>query len=144
MINSTSLPKVRRFRHRVNRRRTRVSRVPVSSDGGEFPWLDWATVRRAVDLNWDPLNNPHHVIIGMNGASKSHLARFGILEPMCAMDRVLIVDTKADDPVISVIGREVRELPRTTWYQGMQHRNKPFQNWFRLVADDATPVRLPS
>lgn len=116
--------------------------MPVSSDGGEFPWLDWATVRHAVDLNWDPLNNPHHLIAGATGSGKSHLIRFGILEPLCAMDRVLIVDTKGDDPLISKIGKEVRDLPRITWYQGMQHRDKPYQNWYRLLADDTTPVKL--
>jgi len=112
--------------------------MPVNSTDADFPWLDWATVRNAVNHAWDPLNNPHHLICGSTGSGKSYLAVNGILKPMCAMDRVLIVDTKGDDPIVSSIGKEVRELPRMTWYSGMQRRDKPEQNWYRLVTHDDT------
>lgn len=101
-----------------------------------IPWVDWPTVCRAVSKCWDPLNNPHHLICGGTGSGKSHLVVNGILKPMCAFDRVLIVDTKGDDPTTSVVGKPIRELPRSTWYKGMWRKEKPMDNWFRLVTYD--------
>lgn len=102
---------------------------------GQFPWAKWDLVSREVGKAWDPENNPHHLICGATGSGKSYLAST-ILEEKCADDRVLIVDTKGDDPIISKLGKAVKELPKRTWYQGMQRNKKPQQNWFRLIADE--------
>lgn len=102
----------------------------------DIPWADWSVVRRAVGKVWDPLNNPHHLVCGGTGSGKSHLVVEGILKPMCAWDRVLIIDTKGDDPTTSVVGKAVRDLPRTTWYKSMWRDEKPMDNWFRLVTYD--------
>lgn len=102
---------------------------------GQFPWARWPVVTRAVGKAWDPENNPHHLICGATGSGKSYLAST-ILDEHCPLDRVLIVDTKGDDPIISQLGKAVQELPRKTWYTGLQHKRKPRQNWYRLIADE--------
>lgn len=110
----------------------------ISAVDNTFPWEPWSTVERVVNMAWDPENNPHHVIVGMNGSGKSYLAVNGILKPMCSDDRVLIIDTKGDDPIVSEVGRPIRDLPQNTWYTGMSRRKKPMRNWFRLVTYDDT------
>lgn len=108
--------------------------MPVQT--GEYPWTNWATVQNAVDKAWDPENEPHHLIVGATGSGKSYLAVNGILRQMCQYDRVLIIDTKGDDKTVSQVGKKVAELPRRTWYSGMQNKKKPMQHWYRLVTDD--------
>lgn len=101
--------------------------------GAAAPWVEWPDVCRVVDKMWDPVNLPHHSIVGLTGSGKSHLAIRGILEPLCPRDRVLLVDTKGDDPVSSVVGRPVRELPRDTWGTIRGRRPEDYDRWWRLV-----------
>jgi hypothetical protein len=108
----------------------------LADDGGLFPWTEWGTVRDVVSKAWDPLNDPHHLLVGATGSGKSYLAVNGILKNMCPFDRVLIVDTKGDDPTVSGVGKAVRELPRNTWYSGLSRKKTPMQNWYRLVTYD--------
>lgn len=107
-----------------------------------FPWVQWDMVRNVVDKNWDPLNNPHHLLCGGTGSGKSFLGVNGILKPMCANDRVLIVDTKGDDETTSSVGKAVREIPQNTWYKGMMRDEQPMDNWFRLVTYDGHTQNL--
>ena len=110
--------------------------VPILYSPPRLEETYWPHVEREVNLNWDIINNTHHLIVGSTGSGKSHLGINGILKPMCAFDRVLIVDTKGDDPTTSVVGKPVRELPRNTWYKGMWRKEQPFDNWYRLVTYD--------
>lgn len=105
--------------------------TPVELSG--IPWVEWHGVRTYVDNAWDPENCPHHSIVGLTGSGKSYLAVNGILRPMCRMDRVLIIDSKQDDKLVSSIGTGIRELPRRTWYSGLTRRKEPYQNWYRLI-----------
>lgn len=105
----------------------------LSPESPEIPWMEWGSVRSYVNKAWDPENCPHHSIIGLTGSGKSYLAVKGILRPMCALDRVLIIDSKQDDKLVSSIGNPVRELPRQTWYSGMgRRRTEPYKSWYRL------------
>lgn len=118
------------------------SALPQQTDN-EFPWVDWDVVQKAVSKAWDPENNPHHLITGASGSGKSFLVINGILRPMCAMDRVLIIDTKGDDKLVSTVGKEVRELPRETWYRGIRRKERPEDNWYRLVTyEDTAKARI--
>lgn len=111
-----------------------ISSSRVSAELTGIPWTEWDGVRSYVDRAWDPENCPHHSIIGLTGSGKSYLAVNGILKPMCPHDRVLIIDSKQDDPLISGLGKPVRELPRQTWYAGMgRSKKEPYRNWYRLV-----------
>lgn len=101
-----------------------------------YPWTEWATVEKTVDKAWDPENEPHHLVVGTTGSGKSFLVVNGILKPMCAFDRVLIIDTKGDDKTVSQVGKPIHDLPRRTWYTGMQSKKKPMSEWYRLVSDD--------
>ncbi|MGH7238512.1 MAG: type IV secretory system conjugative DNA transfer family protein [Candidatus Saccharimonadales bacterium] len=119
---------------------------PVDSMTDEFPWMPWANCRRTVDKMWDPLNTPHHSIIGLTGSGKSYLAINGILS-MAQYDRVLIVDTKQDDPLVSKTGTAIEELPNRTWYQQLHRyessKKKPRGSWWRLVVkDDPIEARM--
>lgn len=105
--------------------------------GGVAPWVDWAQVRDWVDKTWDPENGPHHSIVGTTGSGKSYLAIEGILKPMCAMDRVLIVDTKRNDPLVSSIGKPTESLSKGLKHWKIRTRKpEPFDNWHRLVVHD--------
>jgi hypothetical protein len=101
-----------------------------------IPWVDWPAVSSYVDTNWDPENNPHHSIIGLTGSGKSYLAINGILHGCCRHDRVLIIDTKGDDSLVSSTGKAVREIPRHAWYSGLGKRDEPTSLWYRLVVKD--------
>lgn len=101
-----------------------------------IPWLDWEPVRSYVDKVWDPENCPHHSIIGLTGSGKSYLGINGILKGCCENDRVLIIDTKGDDKLVSTTGKPVREIPRNPWYAGMGRREEPRSLWYRLVVKD--------
>jgi len=107
-----------------------------------YPWLPWRTVRSYVDKAWDAENTPHHSIIGLTGSGKSFLMAYGLLD-ISKGDRVLIIDTKGDDPIISKIGKPVKEFPKRAWYAGVTRRkNEPMANWYRLtVSDKITAAR---
>lgn len=109
-----------------------------------YAWRSWEEVRRYVDKNWDPLNTPHHSVIGLTGSGKSYLVVNGILS-VAQRDRVLIVDTKGDDPVVSKAGKAVRALPDNSWAVNFWERKKdiPRQFWYRLkVFDDPVKARV--
>lgn len=110
---------------------------PPTQPVASVPWVEWKSVQHYVNHQWDPENSPHHSIIGLTGSGKSYLAINGILKPMCAMDRVVILDVKGDDPLVSSIGHPVRELPRDTWYSKMGRRSdEPMANWWRVVVHE--------
>lgn len=111
-----------------------VARSPIQQ-AREIPWVPWRTVRKTVDDLWDPEHKPHHAIVGLTGSGKSYLAINGILK-MCDYDRVLIVDSKGDDPTISRTGRAVKEFTRRPWYSGLGEDKKPRRDWYRLVVSD--------
>lgn len=109
-------------------------------EANDYSWRPWFDVRQYLDKNWDPKNTPHHAIIGLTGSGKSYLAINGIMSVL-PYDRVLIVDTKGDDEVSSVVGKPVRELPSNPWYQGLwKKETKPRDFWYRLVVHE-DPVK---
>jgi DNA helicase HerA-like ATPase len=102
----------------------------------DVQWREWGDVSKYVNDKWDPKNTPHHSIIGLTGSGKSYLAINGILKGMCRMDRVVLLDTKGDDELVSTTGRAVRELPRETWYREMTRKPEPFDSWWRVVVHE--------
>jgi hypothetical protein len=112
----------------------RLPAAPPPDGGGEasVPWTPWAQVVPRVNKLWDPENTPHHSIIALTGGGKSYLGVNGILKPMCALDRVLIIDSKGDDPLVSSVGRPVKELPRHNLWMGNQRKKEPYDSWWRL------------
>jgi hypothetical protein len=74
----------------------------------------------------------------MTGSGKSYLAVNGLLKPLCAHDRVLIIDTKLNDPIVSVLGKPCREIPKNSWDIRPRNEKAPFRNWHRLVVHDDT------
>lgn len=106
---------------------------PTSAGGAAADWWQWPDVHNFVNKLWDPENTPHHSIVGLTGSGKSFLAVNGLLKPMCKDDRVLIVDVKRNDPLVSSIGRGVTEIPAKTWNT---RKREPYDNWFRLVVHD--------
>lgn len=105
----------------------------VATGAGGAPWLHWSDVHRYVNKAWDPEHAPHHSLIGLTGSGKSYLGINGILRPMCSTDRVLIIDSKGDDKLVSTQGRPVRQLENRAWYQGLGRKPKPFDHWQRLI-----------
>lgn len=99
------------------------------------PWVEWSTLLAKVNHMWDPENSPHHSIVGLTGAGKSYLAINGILKPLCHTDRVLIIDTKQDDPLVSQTGRGCSEIPNDSWWHMGRHPDDR-ETWFRLVVSD--------
>lgn len=113
--------------------RTPRALTPVDAPTTDYPWVPWARVSAIVDKMWDPENMPHHSIVGLTRSGKSYLAVNGILD-LCKYDRVLIVDTKGDDPSTTV-GRVVTRLPRHTWYTPLGRRQDgPREKWYRIIA----------
>lgn len=109
--------------------------MPVKPPPTVVPWVEWRALISKVNMMWDPENSPHHSIVGLTGAGKSYLAINGILRPMCPNDRVLIIDTKHDDPLVSTTGRACSEIPKDTWWQAGR-READRDKWFRLVVSD--------
>lgn len=95
-----------------------------------MPWEEWPIVANRVNRLWDPENTPHHSIIGLTGSGKSYLAINGILKNMCKRDRVLIIDSKGDDPLVSSTGQGCKEIPRLPW--GNPRRREDYDSWWRL------------
>lgn len=100
------------------------------------PWTTWHAVRDYVNKAWDPENCPHHVIVGLTGSGKTYLTINGILKPMCSNDRVLVIDTKQDDPLLMSVGKPIKHLPRDPWYTNYNQRDKPERWWYRLVVSE--------
>jgi hypothetical protein len=98
------------------------------------PWVSWPVLSAQVNRMWDPENTPHHSVVALSGGGKSFLIVNGLLKPMCAWDRVLIVDTKGDDPTLSHIGFPVKEIPRPKWKS--RDQRKKGDQWFRLIVND--------
>lgn len=109
---------------------------PLVVPPADVRWWEWPAVSKYVNQAWDPENTPHHSIIGLTGSGKSYLAVNGILKPMCSMDRVILLDTKGDDPLVSGVGKAVRELPRETWYKKLTRRPEPMDSWWRIVVHE--------
>ena len=107
-----------------------ADRSPV---GGFAPWVEWPEVVKLMDVQWDPENSPHHSIVGLTGSGKSYLAINGLLKPLCKWDRVLIVDVKRNDTLVSSVGKPCIELPPKTWYT---RKREPYDSWHRLVVHD--------
>ena len=105
----------------------------VDAPTNQYPWVAWPSVRNYVNKLWDPEQIPHHAIIAQTRGGKSYLAIEGILKPMCKFDRVLIVDTKGDDPSTQV-GQPVKQLPKHTWYSALGHRRDgEYEKWYRFI-----------
>lgn len=116
------------------RQPVRSSRFPDPADVS-IPARSWKAVQQRVDRLWIPQFAPHHSLIGQNGAGKSHLIVYGIL-PLCTDDKVLIIDSKGDDPVLNASGaRPVRRIP-SLYRRALTDNNKPKEAWFRLVVWD--------
>lgn len=99
-------------------------------EGNLAPWTEWPTVQARVNRMWDPENNPHHSIIGLTGSGKSYLAVNGLLKPMCPYDRVMIFDSKGDDPLVSSLGKEITALPHAKWK--VSGKRTMFDQWYRI------------
>lgn len=112
----------------------------LSTNGaaGAIPTVPWSTVQKYVNHAWDPENCPHHALIGLTGSGKTYLGINGILGSMCAHDRVLIVDTKQDDKLLTAVGRPVEKIPNNPWYPTINRskREQPRSKWYRLVVSD--------
>jgi hypothetical protein len=94
--------------------------VPViGDDRPTIPWVGWSSLSRTVNQLWDPENTPHHSVVALSGGGKSYLMVNGLLKNMCAYDRVLLIDTKGDDP---------------TW--SVKEKRKKGDQWWRLVVSD--------
>jgi len=52
---------------------------------------------------------------------------------MCSNDRVLLIDSKGDDKLVSAQGRPVTQIENRPWYQNIGKKPKPFDHWQRLV-----------
>lgn len=100
---------------------------------GSIPVRPWHEVHQFVNQLWDPENNPHHSVIGLTGSGKSYLCINGLLRPMCAWDRVLIVDCKRNDALVKSAGNPVSEIPVKTY---QTRKREPYDRWFRLVVHD--------
>lgn len=109
---------------------------PAIQSPEAIPWTEWPSVQHYVNHAWDPENCPHHVIVGLTGSGKTYLGINGILKPMCSNDRVLILDTKQDDPLLMSVGHPVEKLPRNPWYANINRKNQPRQWWYRLVVSE--------
>lgn len=109
---------------------------PVLPGDGNVSWQDWSGVHRYVNYAWDSENCPHHILVGLTGSGKTYLGVKGILDGMCRDDRVLILDTKQDDPLLMSVGKPVEKLPRNPWYMNRSRRNEPRRHWFRLIVSD--------
>lgn len=106
-------------------------RIPTNVE-----WREWGDVLHYVNHAWDPENTPHHALIGLTGSGKTYLGVNGLLKGMCADDRVLIIDTKQDDPLLMSVGKPITQLPRFPWYSNYNRRNEPHRWWYRLVVSD--------
>lgn len=105
------------------------------ADSVSIPTRSWQAVLRRVDVLWKPEFAPHHSILGQNGSGKTHLIVHGIL-PLCADDKVCIIDNKGDDPTLAgAKAKPVRFLPshlkRVTFDDA-----RPRSAWYRLVVYD--------
>ena len=118
--------------------RARANPQPVPPTGGtgaspSIEWVHWSAIHSYVNRAWDPEHSPHHSGIGLTGSGKSFLFVNGILRPMCRHDRVLLIDSKGDDKLVSSQGRPVRQIENRPWYQNIGRKPKPFDHWQRLV-----------
>lgn len=116
-------------------RQTSNRRVQADAAVAAVPDMEWSQVHKYVSKSWDPTNRPHHSIIGLTGSGKSYLAINGILRPMCSNDRVLLIDTKGDDPTLSGAGTPCKAIPDNSWGKKLGRRPEPFSAWHRLVVD---------
>lgn len=92
--------------------------------------VDIGRIQARCNRLWDSVSAAHHVIIAENGAGKTYLITRVIL-PLCALDRVLIIDVKGDDSVWSGYGEPIERMSRGLFGTG----NGPGGNWYRLVVD---------
>lgn len=111
------------------------NRSPEKTEDVSIQSRSWREVIRRVDALWKPELAPHHSILGQNGSGKTHLIVHGLL-PLCLDDKVCILDSKGDDPVLRASGaKSVRTLPsnlkRVTFDD-----NQPKSAWYRLVISD--------
>lgn len=111
----------------------RPATPPPDGGGVDAPWVPWAEVSRLVNKMWDPENGPHHSTVGLTGSGKSYLNINGLLKPMCPDDRVLIIDVKRNDKLVSSIGNPCEEIPKKTWNT---RKREPMDHWYRLVVHD--------
>jgi DNA helicase HerA-like ATPase len=118
--------------------------LQASKETASVPLLAWDAVAKYVDKNWNPETDPHHSIVSQTGGGKSYLAINGVLKHCCAWDKVLIIDVKRDDKLVSTSGRPVSHMPTgQPWYQGAGQKRQKYDKWFRLpVPYDRDKARL--
>lgn len=117
------------------RRQGLSTRSVKDEDNVRIQGRSWDSVIRRVDALWQPQYAPHHSILGQNGSGKTHLIVHGLL-PLCVDDKLCIIDSKGDDPVLRESGAQpVRTLPNR-WKRLSIDDGKPKGAWFRLVAFD--------
>jgi hypothetical protein len=99
----------------------------------KIPEIDITTVQGRVNRLWNKRTAVHHIVVAENGSGKTFLITRGIL-PLCAEDRVLILDVKGDDEVWENYGEPIYEMEYGLCNTG----NGPSNNWYRLVVDPIT------
>lgn len=111
-------------------------RRPTKADAGlvSIPTKSWDEVQKRVDKLWKPEFAPHHSILGQNGCGKSYLIVNGLL-PLCKFDKVLILDSKGDDPTLNAApAKSVTHIP-PKWRRALDN-NDAHDGWYRLKVFD--------
>jgi hypothetical protein len=122
-------------RQSSRRPRTEPSSQSLKEEDVRIPTRSWAAVLRRVDVLWQPELAPHHSILGQNGSGKTHLVVHGLL-PLCLDDKVCIIDSKGDDPVLRAAGaKPVRALPRELRRVAFDDA-QPRSGWYRIVVSE--------
>lgn len=106
----------------------------MSATLARIPEVELTRVQGRVNRLWRPAEGAaHHLILGTNGAGKTRLITDALL-PLAAMDRVLIIDVKGDDPSWDVVDAAVidRVAPQ---FGAERDGGGPFGLWYRLVVD---------
>lgn len=104
--------------------------MSITPGGLVIPDQEIALIQARLAATWNYTDAAHHVIIAENGSGKTYLITRAIL-PLCAFDRVLIIDVKGDDPVWTEYGTPIDRVTPGMWGTG----GGPCRNWYRLVVD---------
>jgi len=103
----------------------------VSANAG-IPRLPWEVVEARMDRYWRPDTAPHVAVFAATRAGKTHLITHHLL-PLCAGDRVLIIDVKGDDGAWDGYGKPVSGL--TPAFGRDAEGGGPIGMWFRLIVN---------
>lgn len=108
----------------ANPRELKIERVP------------WEVIKAELDVSWQPLQAPHHSIVGLTGSGKSYFAMHGLLS-MLPYDKCVIIDVKGDDPTLREFGKPVKELPHKVIIElnRRKRERKIGDNHFRILVN---------